>query len=693
MRLLSLLIRRSPRQSASAIGLCAAGVAIATLVAGVVLGAYHGFGTRQPRVVWRTPVPAAQSHADPVALQRRSTDWFAGRRIDRVDLAALDASKVVPAPPGLRNAPAPGTSWVSPALAELIADHPGDQLGDRFGRVVGEIGPAGVAHRDELVAVVGSTPDVLADAGRDPSAATAPTPNRPGAVTPIASFDTTRSDRDLVLYRSFALVAVVLVVVPAVVLVGSAARLTAARREQRMAALRLAGATPATVRGLAVAETTIGAAVGALVGIGASMVVSGLLVDISMAGGRWNAADIRLPLSSGLVVFAVAIAICAAATAVSLRRVANRPLGVAAAAEPQTARWPRVLGMLAAIVGLCVITVIASAHSLVGSTSEPKDMSIPMVAALATVIASLALVGPWVTSLVGRIMVGFARRTPMMLAGRRVMEDPRAAYRTVSAVVLAGLTAGFLAGVVPTVEALDSKGLTRGAATIVLDRTDAEAFVAVAAGIGGGLHVEADPPLAAATQPGNDVGGSNGTDTTRYALTVHASGPMLERLRTATTGIGHGASLTASTDDRYGDITFTEDAMRGSFAVLASGLLLAFGASGIAAAAAVLDQRRLIGRLALCGTDVATLQRARRLQTVLPLAVATTGSVAIGLGSASLLMVGFGLDATRLASPNVGVLGLIVVAAIGMGLVSAAFTRPMLVAAARSATGGTPAIS
>ena len=37
MRLLSLLIRRSPRQSASAIGLCAAGVAIATLVVAEIL--------------------------------------------------------------------------------------------------------------------------------------------------------------------------------------------------------------------------------------------------------------------------------------------------------------------------------------------------------------------------------------------------------------------------------------------------------------------------------------------------------------------------------------------------------------------------------------------------------------------------------------------------------------------------------
>ena len=84
------------------------------------------------------------------------------------------------------------------------------------------------------------------------------------------------------------------------------------------------------------------------------------------------------------------------------------------------------------------------------------------------------------------------------------------------------------------------------------------------------------------------------------------------------------------------------------------------------AAAAVVDQRRLIGRLVLCGTEVSTLQRARRLQTVLPLAVATIGSVVIGLGGSFLLMVGFGLSAARLASPNVGVLGLIVVAAIAI---------------------------
>ncbi|HMR97278.1 MAG TPA: ABC transporter permease [Microthrixaceae bacterium] len=673
LRLLPLLLRRSPRQSAGAIALCAVGVAIATLVAGVALGAYHGFGARQPKVVWRSPTPAAEAHVSPVALQRRSTDWFDGRRIDRVDLAALGPAGQVPAPPGLRAAPAPGTAWVSPALAELIASHPSDQLGDRFGQVVGRIGAAGVAHPDELVAVVGATPDQLGPATSSGSPNAVLAPDRPGDTVPVASFDTTGADRDLMMYRSFALVAVVLVVVPAVVLIGSSARLTAARREQRMAALRLAGATSGAVRLLAVAETTVGAAIGAVIGIGSAMAVSGLLVDIAMAGGRWFPADIRLPASSALALFVATIAVCAAATAVSLRRVGSRPLGVAASAEPASARWPRVLGMLAAIALLCVTTVAATAETFTGSNGQPKDMTVPMVAALATVIASLALVGPWVTSLVGRIMVRSARRTPLLLAGRRVLEDPRAAYRTVSAVVLAGLTAGFLAGVMPTVQALERDGLPSGAATAVLDRPAADAVLAAA-----GEERRVD------TQPGGEV--SEPVD-----LVVLASGPRLERIRTATTAIRGGRPLVASDDDLFGDITFTADAMRGSFAVLASGLLLAFGASGVAAAAAVVDQRRLIGRLVLCGTEVSTLQRARRLQTVLPLAVATIGSVVIGLGGSFLLMVGFGLSAARLASPNVGVLGLIVVAAIAMGLASASFSRPMLIAAARSATGGSPA--
>ena len=69
------------------------------------------------------------------------------------------------------------------------------------------------------------------------------------------------------LYEILAWVAVVLLVVPLVTLGGAAARLGVARRDARLATLRLLGATPREVVGLTVAETAWQGLVGAVLGI------------------------------------------------------------------------------------------------------------------------------------------------------------------------------------------------------------------------------------------------------------------------------------------------------------------------------------------------------------------------------------------------------------------------------------------
>jgi hypothetical protein len=214
------------------------------------------------------------------------------------------------------------------------------------------------------------------------------------------------------------------------------------------------------------------------------------------------------------------------------------------------------------------------------------------VASLAVVILSLGLVGPWIAALMGRLMTWRARRPATLLAGRRIVDDPRGAYRVVSSVVLAGLIAGFLAGVLPTTE--------KGGATVLV-----------------------------------------------------------------------------------------ADVRRGSLVILLAGLVLAAGSSAVAAAASVVDQRRTIARLALTGMPVSLLQSARRWQATVPLVCATGGAVVVGLGSSVLMMIGFGADAHELVGPELLQLVAIVIGAGLIGLVSAAATRPLLVAVARSGADAT----
>lgn len=675
LRLLALIIRRAPRQAAGAAALCAAGVAVAVLVASTVIAAYVGLGARGERVAWREPTRAPIDQA--TGVQQRSLELFSGERIDRIDLAAVttgpEAAARVPVPPGLSEVPAPGTAFVSPALARLIGANEPAELGDRFGTVVGIIGEAGLARPDELVAVVGRAPGDLEidDAVDRPDEAWRFT-GAPSPVTPVDSFDLARVDRDLEMYRYMALVAVVLVSVPALMLVGSAARLTAARRSSRLAVLRLAGATPGAVRALAAADTALGAVTGAVVGVIASLLVAPSLRGVELAGGGWYADDLRLGAGPALGLVVGASLVSVAAAVASLRRVTTGPLGVVRSVEAQRARWPRILGVALSFPALFVASLAAAdGGSITG-----------MILVLGLVIASLGLVGPWVCSLMGRLTAALARTPSTLIAGRRIVDDPKAAYRVIGSVVLAGLIAGFLAGVLPTVDANADERDSFGSMSMTTTAATAEQMELASdrlGGLPGGTEISTEGELSI----------DDGQSLAEVMITL---GPdvSMDEVRTATTSFREGNPLPLPSDDVFGDITLVGDVRRASLVILLAGLVLGAASSAVAAAAAVVDQRRTIGRLALIGFPVAMLQRARRWQSTVPLVVATAGAVALGVGSAVSLMIGFGVAPERIVGPSSVSLALTVVAALVIGLASSAVTRPLLVSASRSGPHTTP---
>src|SRR5699024_7838994 len=52
------------------------------------------------------------------------------------------------------------------------------------------------------------------------------------------------------------------------------------------------------------------------------------------------------------------------------------------------------------------------------------------------VVAVINIVGPWLMMLFGMVLAGLARRAPTLLAARRIVDDPRTAWRSVSAFAL-----------------------------------------------------------------------------------------------------------------------------------------------------------------------------------------------------------------------------------------------------------------
>ncbi|GAA3104151.1 FtsX-like permease family protein [Nonomuraea salmonea] len=360
-------------------------VAVATALLLFAVAANFAFQARAERGAWRNPVPATTGA---VAVEAQRFDFVRDQKITVIDLAALKGADPE-APPGLPRFPAPGEVWLSPALAELADELPAAELAARYPKRAGVIGDEALVYPGELVAVFGQAPDA--------PAMTAPrlddwVMSRPPVK--VASLAGEPSE-DAVAYQWLSAIAGVLMVVPLLVFGGAAARLTVARRDRRLAALRLVGATPGQVVAMTVTEAVLVALAGALTGAVVYALSVPLLTRIEMQGGPWFAGDLLpgpLLLAGALVAVPLLVGLSAVA---GLRRVVVSPLGVAKRETPPAMRIFRVLALFAA---LAVFPLLS------------RETSVTLIAiALALAFLCLNLAGPWVVGVIGRIAAKSAR--------------------------------------------------------------------------------------------------------------------------------------------------------------------------------------------------------------------------------------------------------------------------------------------
>ncbi|GAA1502072.1 transporter [Nocardioides humi] len=238
-------------------------------------------------------------------------------------------------------------------------------------------------------------------------------------------------------YPILAGIAVLLILVPLGTLGAAAARLAAARRDARLAALRLCGATRAQVGGITLLDAAAQAVVGAAAGVvGYAALVP--LVALTRFQGRafdWSELWVGVPALLGAVAAVVVVAVLSAA--VSLRRVAITPLGVANRVTPPGMRAVRLLSTAAAVVGLVVVSKVSF-----GSLGVTIALVTGFVLAA---FATMNVVGPFTIWLVGQLTATLARSVPTLLAGRRIADAPKAAWRSVGGVGLATFIAGLTA--------------------------------------------------------------------------------------------------------------------------------------------------------------------------------------------------------------------------------------------------------
>jgi ABC-type antimicrobial peptide transport system permease subunit len=375
---------------------------------------------------------------DPVLWSLRS-DYFHGHPLGRIDVAVSGPDG--PVPPGIPALPGPGEFYVSPALGRLLASTPPDQLGDRWpGHQVGVFEDSAMPSPDSLIVVVGRT---TAEMAQLPNVKT---------VTRMVTVSPSECNRGCYVGINGDGVTLVLAVVAAALLfpllmfIGTATRLSAARREQRFAAMRLVGATPRQISVIATAESTIAAVAGTIAGLLVFLALRNGLAGFTFTSERFFPSDLSLRWTDVLLVgLGVPVGAAIAARA-SLRQVRISPLGVTRRARRRSPGLWRLLPLVAGLAELAYF---------VGRRPRTTDeQTTAYLSGILTVMIGLVVAGPYLTMVGSRLLAWLARRPATLIAGRRLADDPRAGFRAVSGLMLALFVTTAATGIITTIVAV-----------------------------------------------------------------------------------------------------------------------------------------------------------------------------------------------------------------------------------------------
>ena len=427
----------------------AVAVALGVAMLLVTLAAHNALNAENARAAWLNTSASnirpsvSEATSDPLWWALR-TDQFGSLAIERIDVAATGPRS--PVPPGIPRLPGPGQFYVSPALARLLRSTPAGQLGDRFpGQEVGTIGPSALPVPGALIAVVGEKAGQLSKvsgAQEVRSIETAAAGN--GVSGGPGNFSSTQLEIILA-------VGALALLFPVLVFIGTATRLSAASREQRFAAMRLAGATPRQVSVISAVEACAAALAGVAAGFGLFFLLRPALQQVPFTGEPFTPGDLSLNVPD---VLGVALGVPAAAVfaaRIALRRVQFSPLGVSRRVTPRAPAARRVLPLLAGLAWLALLAV----------TGHPKSASSQIQTyflAFLMVMAGLVIAGPWLTMAGARYLAERASRPYVLIAGRRLSDNPGGAFRAVSGLIVALFITSAAVGVSATIIAVGGSG-------------------------------------------------------------------------------------------------------------------------------------------------------------------------------------------------------------------------------------------
>jgi hypothetical protein len=448
------LTLQSGREAALRVLVTAAAVALGVGLLLTALAGGNGLSAQTDRGAW---LDSAAQASRPMSTSDglwwlSSVDEFGGQAIDRVDVAA--AGPNAPVPPGIAHLPGPGEYDASPALATLIASQPANELGDRFpGRQIGTIGAAALPSPNSLIIVIGHTASQIS---REPGAVQVGEIQRTPAncyacQNPIGS----GPDLQWILAGG-----AVFLLLPVLILIATASRLSAARREERFAAMRLVGATPRQISVVSAVETVVAALAGVAVGFALFFAFRPLLYHVPFTGAPFAQGDLSLH-GIDIVLSLIGVPVAAAVSAlVALRRVQISPLSVK---RRVSSRPPRIVRIIPLLAGIAVLAYF-DAHGKPGSNG---GQLLELLVGFVLLLVGLVLAGPWFTTAGSRLMAKWANRPATLIAGRRLLDNPKAAFRFISGLVIALFVASALIGALNSIAVISSsEGGSAGKATL-----------------------------------------------------------------------------------------------------------------------------------------------------------------------------------------------------------------------------------
>ncbi len=416
------------RTSLARFALSAIGITIATAVLLVAASVGTMMEERDHRANLSYANPEPVDGVDPLVHVQETTEF----RSNFVDMSYVHATGPNPPElPGVRDIPAPGEMYLSPALAELLASDEGELLRPRFAEWtdVGRVGKVGVYEPGELVAWLGVSDDLLDTSWKQE----------------VYAFGDDQAELGRMLdpgLLSVVLIGAVVLLLPVLIFVSSASRIAGAERDRRLSALRLVGSGSRQVRRIAAAESLVSALAGLVLGAAVFLVARQYAENIELFGTSVYSSDIvPNPLLVLLIVLLIpGLAVLMAL--IALRRTIIEPLGVVRQSKPVRRRgWWRFA---------MIIAGVALLLTQLGAREGTDAWSFAVAAGATLVLIGVPVLLPWlVERVVGRIEGG---PTSWQLAIRRLQLDSGTSARVVGgvAVVLAGAIA--LQTVLMTVE-------------------------------------------------------------------------------------------------------------------------------------------------------------------------------------------------------------------------------------------------